>query len=85
MANYQNEPRLEMMLVELDFALIMVSHVNDNGETRGSRMIGKICNTRIDLTRDVSSCDGFRMPADADLSTGIRAGVRKPPKNDAAA
>jgi hypothetical protein len=24
-------------------------------------------------------CDGFRMPANADLSTGTRAGVRKPP------
>jgi twinkle protein len=47
--------RLEMMVVELDFALLLVSHVNDNGETRGSRMIGKICNTRIDLTRDVKA------------------------------
>jgi hypothetical protein len=30
------------------------------------------------------SCDGFRMPANADLSTGTRAGVRKPPKNETA-
>jgi hypothetical protein len=29
-------------------------------------------------------CDGFRMPANADLSTGTRAGVRKPPKNETA-
>jgi hypothetical protein len=30
------------------------------------------------------SCDGFRMPASADLSTGTRAGVRKPPRNETA-
>jgi len=30
------------------------------------------------------SCDGFRMPANADLSTGTRAGVRKPPRNETA-
>src|SRR6202166_1226649 len=29
-------------------------------------------------------CDGFRMPANADLSTGTRAGVRKPPRNETA-
>ena len=29
-------------------------------------------------------CDGFRMPANTDLSTGTRAGVRKPPKNETA-
>jgi hypothetical protein len=29
-------------------------------------------------------CDGFRMPANAYLSTGTRAGVRKPPKNETA-
>ena len=47
--------RLEMMVVELDFALIFVSHVNDEGKTRGSRYISKVCNTRIDLTRDLLS------------------------------
>src|SRR5580704_4809313 len=30
------------------------------------------------------NCDGFRMPANADLSTGTRAGVRKPPRNETA-
>lgn len=47
--------KLELMAVELDFALIIVSHVNDNGETRGSRYISKAANIRIDLERDVKS------------------------------
>lgn len=49
--------RLEMMVKELDFGLILVSHVNDFGQTRGSRYIGKIADIRIDLTRDLTSED----------------------------
>lgn len=49
--------RIEMMVKELDFALIFVSHVNDNGQTRGSRYISKVCDIRIDATRDVLSHD----------------------------
>lgn len=44
--------RLEMMVKELDFALILVSHVNDEGLTRGSRYISKIVDIRIDISRD---------------------------------
>jgi len=47
--------KLELMAVELDFALIFVSHVNDNGETRGSRYIAKAANIRIDLDRDIKA------------------------------
>lgn len=47
--------RLEMMVVELDFCLIMVSHVNDFGQTRGSRNASKVANTRIDCTRDIAN------------------------------
>jgi replicative DNA helicase len=47
--------KLELMAVELDFALVIVSHVNDNGETRGSRYIAKAANIRIDLERDVEA------------------------------
>ncbi len=47
--------RLEMMVKELDFGLIFVSHVNDDGFTRGSRMMSKICDIRIDLSRDLES------------------------------
>ncbi len=49
--------RLEMMVKELDFSLIFVSHVNDDGLTRGSRNISKIADIRIDLTRDLQSID----------------------------
>lgn len=49
--------RLEMMVKELDFSLIFVSHVNDLGQTRGSRNISKIADIRIDLFRDLLSSD----------------------------
>lgn len=49
--------RLEMMVKELNFGLIVVSHVNDEGQTRGSRMIGKVFETRIDATRNILSPD----------------------------
>lgn len=49
--------RLEMMVKELDFALIMVSHVNDHGQTRGSRYISKVADIRIDASRDLSNPD----------------------------
>jgi twinkle protein len=45
--------RLEMMVKELDFSLIMVSHVNDFGQTRGSRYISKVADIRIDAKRDL--------------------------------
>lgn len=49
--------RLEMMVKELDFALIIVSHVNDIGQTRGSRYISKIADIRIDAIRDLTHED----------------------------
>jgi twinkle protein len=47
--------RLEMMVVELDFSLIWVSHVNDFNQTRGSRNAAKVSNTIIHCTRDVAN------------------------------
>ena len=49
--------RLEMMVKELDFALIMVSHVNDNGQTRGSRYPTKVADITISAHRDMQSPD----------------------------
>jgi twinkle protein len=49
--------RLEILTQELDFGLIIVSHVNDFGQTRGSRMISKNCHIRIDLKRDMTATD----------------------------
>lgn len=51
--------RLEMMVKELDFGLIIVSHVNDLGQTRGSRYISKIADIRIDLKRDLLNPDAL--------------------------
>lgn len=47
--------RLAMLVEELDFTLFAVSHVNDEGQTRGSRNIGKVADLRIDLSRDLKA------------------------------
>lgn len=44
--------RLAMMTNELDFNLIFVSHVNDEGLTRGSRNISKIADIWVHIHRD---------------------------------
>jgi twinkle protein len=49
--------RLEMMVKELHFALIMVSHVNDFGQTRGSRLPTKVADITVDVQRDMLSED----------------------------
>lgn len=47
--------RLAMMVEELDFTLFAISHVNDEGQTRGSRNIGKVADLRIDLSRELTA------------------------------
>lgn len=47
--------RLKLLCMELEFCLVMISHVNDAGQTRGSRNITKVANTVIALSRDVAS------------------------------
>lgn len=49
--------RLAMLIKELNFALIFVSHVNDVGQTRGSRLIAKDAHVRMDISRDVLNPD----------------------------
>lgn len=44
--------RIETMVKDLDFGLIMVSHVNDLGQTRGSRYLTKIADITIDAARN---------------------------------
>ena len=44
--------RLAMLTRELRFTLFLVSHVNDEGETRGSRNIGKIADLLVHLDRN---------------------------------
>lgn len=45
--------RLEMMVKELDFSLIMVSHVNDMGQTRDSRFPTKVADITINASRNL--------------------------------
>lgn len=47
--------RLAMLAQELGFALLLVSHVNDDGKTRGSRNISKVAHSHIRLERDVEA------------------------------
>jgi twinkle protein len=49
--------QLEMMVKELDFGLIMVSHVNDFGQTRGSHYLTKVADITISAERNASSDD----------------------------
>lgn len=49
--------RLKLLAKELGFALCMISHVNDDGKTRGSRNITKVGNTVINLYRDKTNPD----------------------------
>jgi hypothetical protein len=45
--------KLKLLAKELRFCLVMISHVNDDGKTRGSRNISKVANTVISLERDI--------------------------------
>lgn len=47
--------KLEMMVKELNFGLIFVSHINDMGRTRGSRAMEQLCDIRLELERDSRS------------------------------
>lgn len=44
--------QLARMTRDLNFTLFLVSHVNDEGQTRGSRMPSKLCDLEIYLSRD---------------------------------
>jgi twinkle protein len=50
--------RLEMMVKELNFALIMVTHVNDFGQSRGSHYLTKVSDITIHCARDTMATDG---------------------------
>lgn len=49
--------KLKKMAKELRFCLVMISHVNDDGQTRGSRNITKIADTVINLSRPINDED----------------------------
>lgn len=47
--------KLSAMAKELDFCLVMVSHVNDDGKTRDSRNISKVAHLLLHLDRDIEN------------------------------
>lgn len=49
--------KLARLTRELNFTLFLVSHVNDEGQTRGSRMPSKLCDLEVYLSRDKESPD----------------------------
>lgn len=49
--------KLEMLVKELNFALIVVSHVNDFGQSRGSHYLTKVADITIRIERDLMSTD----------------------------
>jgi twinkle protein len=49
--------RLKQMVNELDFCLVSVMHVNDDGRTRSSRYPPKMANTVVSLNRDIEADD----------------------------
>lgn len=49
--------RLATLVNELSFAIVVISHVNDEGKSRGSRNIEQVANTIITLNRDINSSD----------------------------
>lgn len=51
--------KLKLLAKELNFALLEISHVNDDGKTRGSRNITKVANTVVHLTRDKTHAEAL--------------------------
>lgn len=49
--------KLKLLAKELRFCLIMISHTNDDGKTRGSRNISKVANTVIHMQRNKVAVD----------------------------
>jgi twinkle protein len=48
---------LAKMARDLNFTLFLVSHVNDDGKTRGSRYISKVADILLHLNRDIEAAD----------------------------
>lgn len=49
--------RIKLLAKELKIAVIVISHVNDNGQTRGSRNITKNADVVVHMSRDITNSD----------------------------
>jgi twinkle protein len=47
--------KLAMMVEDLNFGLVFISHVNDEGLTRGSRNISKVAHTWVHMDRNITA------------------------------
>jgi len=73
--------RLAMLTRELNFTLFLVSHVNDDGKTRGSRNISKVADLIVSLNRDIEAEDQMERNTTRVLVKGNRfAGTTGPVK-----
>jgi len=67
--------RLKLLAKELNFCLVVISHTNDEGKTRGSRNITKAADTVIHLQRDkVSPIENIRLRTNLLVEKGRIAG-----------
>lgn len=71
--------RLAMLTRELNFTLFLVSHVNDSGQTRGSRNIAKVADLIVHLDRNIEAADSATRNQTALTCRGNRyAGITGP-------
>lgn len=75
--------KLKLLAKELRFCMIMISHVNDNGQTRGSRNIAKVANTILSLSRDKISSDPVVRNTIEFMLEGVRLGGQTGPAGKA--
>lgn len=71
--------RLAMLTRELRFTLFLVSHVNDAGQTRGSRNISKVADLIVSLDRDCEATDFDRRNTTTVLIKGNRFAAKSGP------
>lgn len=70
---------LKLLAKELRFCLIMVSHVNDMGLTRGSRNITKVANTILHVDRNKTAEDDLERRKMNFILEGVRLGGESGP------
>ena len=73
--------RLAELTRELDFTLFLVSHVNDEGKTRGSRNISKVASAIIHIDRNIEAPDEDMRNTISVLVKGNRDGSDTGPSN----
>lgn len=71
--------KIKLLAKELGICIIMISHTNDEGKTRGSRNITKVANTIVHMERDKLSPDERTRRTTHLLLEGVRLGGQTGP------